>query len=119
MKEAQVESVFVRHLVDRGWQVTTANPNYTDVVAKRGAELLIAEVKGHTSSVGTDVDTLYGQLLRRMLPSLQEHTRFAVVVPESMAQAAMRVPEHVRTSLDVDVYLVSDFGVVRLLEDQA
>lgn len=66
MREEEVQAAFVEHLRARGWDVTTENADYTDVVAKRGAERLIAEVKGHTSSPGLDVDTAYGQLLRRM-----------------------------------------------------
>ena len=40
--------------------------NFVDVYAERGDERLYAEAKGPTTSPGLDVDTLYGQLLRRM-----------------------------------------------------
>jgi len=39
---------------------------FADVYAERGVERLYAEAKGRTAAIGLDVDTLYGQLLRRM-----------------------------------------------------
>ena len=66
MIEAEVQAAFVKYLNERGWKVVTDNPDYTDVIARRGAELLVAEVKGTTTLPGLDVDTAYGQLLRRM-----------------------------------------------------
>ncbi len=57
MKEAEVQAALVLHLIERGWDVTVDSPDHTDVVAKRGAERLVAEVKGHTSSPGLDIDT--------------------------------------------------------------
>jgi len=116
VKEADVEAAFVSWLIERGWDVTTNNADYTDVIAKRGAELLLAEVKGNTSSPGLDVDTGFGQLLRRMKPDLGDQVRYAVVVPESMVVAVSRVAPHVRKLLDMDIFLVSDLGGVRLLE---
>jgi hypothetical protein len=64
--EPAVQPAFVRYLIERGWEVTTDNADHTDVIARRGDELLLAEVKGMTSSTGLDVDTAYGQLLRRV-----------------------------------------------------
>ncbi|WP_028638880.1 hypothetical protein [Nocardioides sp. URHA0032] len=49
MTEAEVEAALVAHLLERGWDVTTTNLDHTDVIARRGAELIVAEVKGHTS----------------------------------------------------------------------
>lgn len=111
MREAEVQAAFVVHLMERGWDVTTDNADYVDVLAQRGAERIVAEVKGHTTSPGLDVDTLYGQLLRRMA-GRQEATRYAVAVPASLATAALRVPEPVRDLLDIDVWLVADDGGV-------
>ena len=85
MKEAAVEAAFVHYLLERGWDVDTDKVDHTDVVARRGAEHLVAEVKGTTAAPGLDIDTAYGQLLRRM-GDRPEGTRFAMVVPESARQ---------------------------------
>ncbi|MFP3712567.1 hypothetical protein [Puerhibacterium sp. TATVAM-FAB25] len=81
------------------------------MVGQRGVERIVAEVKGYTTRPGLDVDTLYGQLLRRMA-SRDEETRFAAVVPPSMAAAATRVPWVIRDLLSVDLALVADDGTV-------
>ena len=109
--EQLVQDAFVAWLVDRGWDVSTDNANHIDVLAHRGAERLAAEVKGTTTSAGLDVDTGYGQLLRRMVDD--DHTRYGLVVPEAMAAAALRVPKAVRGKLGVTVFIVDDFGRVR------
>ncbi len=36
--------------------------DFVDVAAVRGDERLYAEAKGRTAAIGTDLDTLYGQL---------------------------------------------------------
>jgi hypothetical protein len=72
MKEADVVAAFAAYLIERGWDVTTKNRDFTDVIAKRGAERLIAEAKGHTTSAGLDTDTMFGQLLRRMTTDNQD-----------------------------------------------
>jgi hypothetical protein len=114
VREAEVQAAFVRHLLERGWDVTTENPDYTDVIARRGTERIVAEVKGHTSSPGLDVDTAYGQLLRRMTPDLVDAgTVFALVVPETLAPKVERVDAAVRRRLGIELYLVSDLGGVR------
>lgn len=113
MKEAAVEAAFVRHLLERGWDVSTDKADHVDVVARRGAEHIVAEVKGTTSSAGLDVDTAYGQLLRRMVDR-PDGTRFALVVPESARRAALRVPADIRKKLDIDVWIVNDFGTIEL-----
>lgn len=114
MREADVQAAFVAHLQERGWDVFTENTGHVDVAAKRGAERIVAEVKGHTTSPGLDVDTMYGQLLRRMREE-DRHSdiRYVVVVPESLIVAATRVPQWVRAALRVEVVLVDDFGRVR------
>ena len=116
MTEAQVEAAVVAHLLERGWDVTTANPDHTDVIARRGAELIVAEVKGHTGSTGTDIDTGYGQLLRRMTDANVDAT-FVLAVPETLRTAAARVPARVRRSLGLEVWLVPDVGAIRVLDD--
>jgi hypothetical protein len=64
-----------------------------DALAHRGNETIYAEVKGRTKSrPGAGLDTLYGQLLRRM--PVEEvgdpNTRFAVVIPTGAEAAALR-----------------------------
>jgi hypothetical protein len=58
--------------------------------AERDGDTLYAEAKGRTSLVGLDIDTLYGQLLRRM-PLDESNARFAVVVP---VEARALQPQH-------------------------
>jgi hypothetical protein len=115
MMEAAVQAAFVRYLIERGWEVTTDNADYTDVIARRGDELLLAEVKGTTSSAGLDVDTAYGQLLRRMRERPQT-VRFALVVPESARRSDLRVSDEVRRRIGIDVWTVDEAGNVQLVE---
>lgn len=87
-------------------------------VAERGAEVLYVEAKGRTAAfLGLDVDTLYGQLLRRMPIADESISRFAVVVPSSVIAAATRVPIRVREMLRIDVYSVDDDGAFSLIAD--
>jgi hypothetical protein len=111
--EAQVQIVFVKYLNELGWEVTTDNADHTDVVARRGSELLIAEVKGTTSSPGLDVDTAYGQLLRRMQDDHPLGARYALVVPDSARKFAVRVSEHVRKRVGIEVWAVDEAGAVQ------
>ena len=116
VNETEVEATFVHHLLERGWDVDTDKVDHADVVARRGTEHLVAEVKGTSTSLGLDVDTAYGQLLRRM-GDRPEGTRFALVVPKSARRAALRVPEEVRWKFDIDVWVVTEVGSVELAED--
>ena len=90
-----------------------------DVVAHRANETIYAEVKGQTKSrPGAGLDTLYGQLLRRMPgEEVGENTRFAVVIPTGAEEAALRVPRRVRDLLRIDIYAVSDDRQVEKLAD--
>ncbi|HEX7168117.1 MAG TPA: hypothetical protein VF230_14155 [Acidimicrobiales bacterium] len=112
-----VVPAFRRWLEAQGW-TTEAEKGYIDVVAHRGDETIYAEVKGRTKGrPGAGLDTLYGQLLRRM-PAAEvddSSTRFAVVVPRGSEAAALRVPSRVRELLRIDVYVVSDQGDVEVL----
>jgi hypothetical protein len=112
-----VVPAFRRWLEAQGW-TTEAEKGYIDVVARRGGETIYAEVKGRTKGrPGAGLDTLYGQLLRRM-PATEiddSSTRFAVVVPTGSEAAALRVPSRVRDLLRIDVYVVSDEGDVEVL----
>lgn len=104
-----------------GWEVHT-EVDFIDVVAEREGRMLYIEAKGTTTAPGLDVDTMYGQLLRRMPAERKLGLRFAVVVPEHVVPAALRVPASVRARLGVDVYSVAASGQVHLVsasDDQA
>ena len=109
--EARVAAAFADWLRSDGWTVSL-EVKHVDVVAVRGEHRLYAEVKGRTSDAGLDVDTAYGQLLRRMTDSEPGDVRYAIVVPTGAVKAALRVPPHVRTALHIDVYEVDDSGTV-------
>lgn len=65
--EAPVERAFKAWLVATGWRLINDAGSWADVIAERGDERLIGEVKGYTAgNTGLDVDTMFGQLLRRM-----------------------------------------------------
>lgn len=102
-REAEVVDVFSSWLRDQGWEVET-EVQLADVVAQRASERLVAEVKGTTTSPGLDVDTMYGQLLRRMDGT--SATSYAVVVPEGLTTAALRVHQSVRRRLAIRVFSV-------------
>lgn len=117
--ERVVVAGFCRWLEAQGWETVT-EAGHVDVVARRGDETIYAEVKGRTKSrPGAGVDTLYGQLLRRMTAEEvgDPNTRFAVVVPTGAEAAALRVRKRVRDLLRIDVYAVSDDGRVEKLAD--
>jgi hypothetical protein len=118
--EVDVQAAFEDWLAAEGWVVSSyAADRWLDVYAERGAERLLAEVKGETGDPGTDADTGYGQLLRRMPGEDDSCARFALVVPDwpPAVRAAMRVPPRVRAALRVTVYAVDDSGTVRIVED--
>jgi hypothetical protein len=114
-----VVPAFRQWLEAQGWETET-EADFVDVVAHRGSETIYAEVKGRTKSrPGAGLDTLYGQLLRRM-PAEEvgdPNTRFAVVISTDSTAAALRVPRRVRDLLRIDVYAVSDDGHVEKLPD--
>ena len=113
-----VVPAFRRWLEAQGWETETES-GFVDVVARRGDETIYAEVKGRTKSrPGAGLDTLYGQLLRRMpVEDVCPNTRFAVVIPTGAEAAALRVPRRVRELLRIDIYVVSDDGQVEKLSD--
>lgn len=92
LREAEAVDHFRRWLEAEGWQVEL-EVAWADITATRGGRTLIAEAKGTTSAIGPDVDTAYGQLLRRMRGDAM--TVYAVVVPVTAAPAALRVPDRV------------------------
>lgn len=84
---------------------------WTSWATKENATLY-AEAKGRTEAIGVDVDTLYGQLLRRV-PEEAPNALLGVVVPERAVPAALRVPGWVRDRLRVTIWAVADDGAVR------
>lgn len=114
--EARVIEAFCTWLSGQGW-VVTREVAFCDVYAERGEERLYAEAKGRTAAIGLDVDTLYGQLLRRMPPDEVGRARFAVVVPTEARVAALRVPRRVRAALRIDVFVVGLDGHVETADD--
>lgn len=111
MREAEVVDHFGRWLEAEGWQVDL-EVNWVDVTATRDGRTLLAEAKGRTAAIGLDVDTAYGQLLRRMTDD--PSTAYAVVVPSAATRAALRVPDHVLTTLRLSVFSVAEDGTVQL-----
>jgi hypothetical protein len=110
--EKRVVDAYAAWFERAGWTVQR-EVNFADIYAERGDERLYAEAKGRTTAPGLDVDTLYGQLLRRMSDPAQG-ARYAVVVPTPALNAALRVPAWVRDRLSVDVYEVGDDAEVNL-----
>ncbi|RZU31339.1 hypothetical protein [Blastococcus saxobsidens] len=111
--EARVVDAFCAFLEAEGWRVTR-EVEFVDVVATKDGTTIYAEAKGRTTSPGLDVDTMYGQLLRRMGDEPKQRARYAVVVPDAALPAAKRVPTWVRSRLGVDVYAVYEDGRVEL-----
>ncbi|MCD0484857.1 hypothetical protein LO771_21300 [Streptacidiphilus sp. ASG 303] len=114
--EDRVTEAFRAWLVLQGWTPVTPADAHTDVEAVRGAERLIGEVKGRTRAPGTDLDTAYGQLLRRMTES-DPAVQYAIVVPASVLSHARRVPSAVRRLLRIDLYAVSPDGGVEQVRE--
>lgn len=113
--EARVIDVFCRWLRKERWSVDT-EVDFCDVRAERDSEVLYAEAKGRTAAIGLDVDTMYGQLLRRMpIDPTDVTTRYGVVVPTEARTAALRVPAAVRAALRIDVYVVAEDGAVEVI----
>ncbi|MDT0166474.1 hypothetical protein Q9R32_12995 [Actinotalea sp. AC32] len=113
--EARVVAAFCRWLASEGWTEIETEKAYCDVVARRDRVRLFAEVKGRTSSPGLDVDTLYGQLLRRAPVVDEADVRLGVVIPVGLRAAALRVPATTRGSLRISVFLVDDSGAVTVI----
>jgi hypothetical protein len=104
--EQRIVDAFCRWLEADGWTVTQ-EVKFVDVVAEKGDQRLYAEAKGRTAAIGLDVDTMYGQVLRRMPIAEDSSARFAVVVPTEALRAALRVPVRLRELLRIDVYEVT------------
>ena len=117
--EYRVVQAFCRWLEEQGWS-TEIETDHVDVVARRGGEVLFSEVKGNTKSrPGAGVDSMYGQLLRRMAAEETEERgrSYAVVVPTRSVTSALRVRKRVRDLLRIAVYAVSDDGRVEMVTE--
>ncbi len=93
-EESEVVAAFVGWLNSEGRRGRT-EVAWADVVAERAGERLVAETKRITAAPGLDLDTLYGQLLRRM--TSDPATRYAAVVPEKLVNTARRVHKRYET----------------------
>ena len=91
MREVEVVEAFCDALQADGWTVRT-EVQFLDVLAERDGRTIRAEAKGTTTSPGLDVDTMFGQLLRRMPEEPEHGVRYAVVVPEHVLPAVLRSP---------------------------
>ena len=110
--ERRVVEAFCAWLESEGWTNLRREVGFVDVIAERDGETLYAEAKRRTAAIGLDVDTMYGQILRRMPLDDDPCHRLAVVVPDEALAAALRVPERVRRALRIEVYAVSAAGAV-------
>lgn len=111
LPERDVVDHFRRWLEEDGWEVDL-EIGWVDITATRHGRTLIAEAKGTTTAAGLDVDTGYGQLLRRMRDD--DSTFYALVVPRGAIRAALRVPDPVLARLRISVFSVDDDGIIRL-----
>jgi hypothetical protein len=111
--EARIVDAFCQWLEEQGWSIRR-EVDFVDVLAEKDGERIYAEAKGRTTAPGLDIDTLYGQLLRRMPPEEVGTARFAVVVPAGSVHMAERVPPRVRELLRISVYGVDEEGQVYL-----
>ncbi len=89
------------------------NKTFVDVVGVRNGLYVYAEAKGQTKATGLDVDTLYGQLLRRMPAEAVGEAVFAVVVADTAVTAAERIPKRIRSHLGIEIYAASVDDEVR------
>jgi hypothetical protein len=114
--EAEVVAAFAEWLRAAGWSVRI-EVDWADVVAERDGVRLVCEAKGRTSDPGTDFDTAYGQLLRRMPTEDDPKVTFCLVMrdePRSI-RAAQRVNERVCALLRITLYAVDENGAVRVV----
>jgi len=110
--EDRVIQAFCGFMSARGWSVSR-EIDHVDVVAEKDGLKVLAEAKGRTAAIGLDVDTMFGQLLRRMpATGPSDGTRFAVVVPTETVSAVRRIPAWVLEELQIDIYVVGDDGSV-------
>lgn len=117
--EARIVKIFRSWLEAQGWTVE-AEADFLDLLAVRGDDRLLVEAKGRTTGrPGLSVDALYGQILRRISDQgLDDRsTRFALVVPERLEGALLRISLELRATLKIDLYVVTDDDRVRQVAD--
>jgi hypothetical protein len=114
--EARIVDVFCAWLEMRGWTIER-EVAFVDVLASRDVRRIFAEAKGRTTSPGLDVDTMFGQLLRRVPGDAVGRDTFAVVVPDVAVRFVERVPLEVRRTLNIHVYAVSENNTVLYVGD--
>lgn len=112
MNEEAVVAAMANYLQEQEFEVVLADGNQDpDMVATRNNERLIIEAKGDTgNNMGTDVDTGYGQILRRMNGEPCT-TLYGLAFPANRRDVALRVPVLVRERLHIALYAVADGGV--------
>jgi hypothetical protein len=112
-----VVEVFSAWLVEQGWECTElpSYGDYPDIDARHpDGRRLVVEAKGFTRDAGIDLDTGYGQLLRRMKG--EPATTYALVVAGAVVRFAQRVPSEVRSRLGIALYTVDASGKVDLVD---
>lgn len=109
--EQRVVDVFTAWLHGQGWS-TQHEVNFVDILAERAGRRMYVEAKGRTAAPGLDVDTMFGQLLRRMPPDELGSVDFAVVVPDVAIRFVLRVPKRVRDVLRIRAFSVAEDGTV-------
>jgi hypothetical protein len=115
--EAAVAEAFSAWLEAKGWECTKLPPHgdHPDISARHAdGRRLVAEAKGFSRDSGADLDTGYGQLLRRMRG--EPATTYALVVAKSVVRFAQRVPSDVRSRLGIALYSVDVNGKVELVD---
>ena len=112
--EQRIVDAFCRHLEQERWRIEREVES-VDVVAEREGVRMYVEAKGRSASVGLDVDTMYGQILRRM-PLEENDARFALVVPVESRRSVLRVNSRVRGLLRLEVYTVDANGRVERVD---
>jgi len=94
-----------------------SNQDWWDIRADRGDQRMYVEAKGRTTSPGLDMDTVFGQLIRRMPAEDDPSVTFALAVRDESksVRAALRVPIRIRHLLRIQMFAVADAGQVREL----
>jgi hypothetical protein len=115
--EERIIHAFCTWLTEQGWTYER-EVEFVDVVAERDGVRLFVEAKGKNNGPARrGIDTLYGQLLRRMTHGRAETVRYAAVVPDNCMDAVLEVPKEVLELLRIAVYIVDDNGAVTAVSE--